>query len=862
MSFTDQLKQALKDFHAPEKLAADNALATAYFLSSALTGHGEKLSWAELLRRELLAAADSLWGSPPPPTHRQQVESRQGAILQQPGTGPYHYFLLELRYFNRFFHPRSLSQIWTDFTRQSRAEFYRDLNDATTALADALLTRLQPSVRSDTPPPAQRLFGQEALLAECGALLQTGEALALHGPGGAGKSSLAGALAHNWQAGPVFWYSVRPELSDGVHHLLYALAWFFQSHGQPRLWRLLAAQAGEANDINLLYHQARADCAGLARPLLCFDDVDLWPDAGAPVWQILAGLEEYAALLYIGQRRPTRTHRQLAPLAPQAGLALLRGAGVEVNNEEAEEIHRQTGGNPRLLWLAADLLRRDATADLTVNGDILFQSYLLHLWPRLRGDEQALLQSLSVYHTPAPADAFDPSLLLDLAARHLLLNDGQGGVSLLPALAEAVARSLSAEMRAEHHIQAAAHYHSRAEFTLAAWHLQQANQPVAAVQLWFPQRAREIRRGQADAARTIFQAMAADSLPDKEQKALRLLRAELARLSGASQAGLDDLAVAWPASDPLSLHAHQLRGDFLDALGQTEAAQNAYQDGLTIAAGLVRTASELHSQRAKAYIRQRNLTEAWHEARLARYTTEQIYGMVTEARGELDTALAHYRAALALAEEVDYPAGQAESLRCLSKVYGMRGDLAGSVAFAQDAIAIYDRMGDLVSGARVRSNLAANYLDARRFADVIAAGAPALDFFLASQHPHGIAATACNLAEAHFELGDHAQAQRHAELALAQEEPQAAPYALFTLALIAHASADPQRAELTLHRCIAAGEENDDRFIQAHAWLKLAHFLPVGDEPAQDAAAQAARLFDGLGIPALAEEARKIVSAD
>lgn len=857
MSFNDQLKQALKDFHTPSKLAGDSALATAYFLSSALPDYTEKLSWAEILRRELLAAADSLWDGPPP-IHRRQVEERRDLLLQQPGSGPYYYYLLELRYFNRFFHPRSLSQIWTDFTRQSRAEFYRDLHDATTALGDALLSRLQPGVRLDTPPPVPRLFGREGLLDECSRLLADG-ALALHGPGGIGKSTAAAALAARWQAGPIFWYTVRPELSDGLHHLLYALAGFFQRHGASRLWRLLAAQAGEAGDLHLLYHQARADCAELNRPLLCFDDVDLWPEEAAPIWQILAGLEEPAALLYVGQRRPDRpvAHRRLAPLTADEGVALLRSAGVEQAESRAGEILRQSGGNPRLLWLAADLLRRDPSeGELAAGGDLLFQSYLLHLWPRLRADEQEMLQALSVFHAPAPADAFDPRLLLDLAARHLLLNDGQGGVSLLPALRDGVKGRLDREAQAARHAQAAAIYGSRAEYTLAAWHWQQANQPLAALQLWFPHRQREIRRGQADTAKAIFLGMDEESLPADAQKNLRLLRAELHKLAGASQAGLAELAGTWPPDDERSLDAQRLRGDLLDALGETEAAQEAYADGLSIAAGLLAASAELHGQRARAYVRQRNLAEAWQQAQQARYSAEQLYGLVMEARGELDGALTHYERALALAEEADLPAGQAETLRCLSKIYGMRGELDRSVGFARQAIAIYEGLSDLVSAARVRSNLAANYLDARRFAEVIETGAPALEFFQASRHPHGIAATACNLAEAWFELGDGEQARRHATLALAQEEPQAAPYALYTLALLAERENEPAQAEATLRRCIAAGEANDDRFIQAYTWLQLARLL--GGAARRQAAAQSATLFAQLGIDGLAQQAREL----
>ena len=104
-------------------------------------------------------------------------------------------------------------------------------------------------------------------------------------------------------------------------------------------------------------------------------------------------------------------------------------------------------------------------------------------------------------------------------------------------------------------------------------------------------------------------------------------------------------------------------------------------------------------------------------------------------------------------------------------------------------------------------------------------------------------------------MGDRGQARHFAELALAQEEPLAAPYALYTLALIAQAQDDPSQARRLLQRCIAAGERNDDHFIQAHAWLKLAQLLPPEDETLGEAAGHAARLFGQLGIAGLAEEA-------
>jgi hypothetical protein len=137
VTFDKQLKDALKRLGDPARLAAESPLATAYFLG--VTAPQDKTtSWGELLRQALLRAAHSLWGETPP-RHREEVEAAWAEILADPSTSRYSYLVLELRYFQQFFRPRSLQQIWEEFLQQSRAEFYRDVDRAVVELGEALL---------------------------------------------------------------------------------------------------------------------------------------------------------------------------------------------------------------------------------------------------------------------------------------------------------------------------------------------------------------------------------------------------------------------------------------------------------------------------------------------------------------------------------------------------------------------------------------------------------------------------------------------------------------------------------------------------------------------------------------------------
>ncbi len=870
-TFNKQLKQALKHYADPDRLAKESVLATAYFLGHAGSTEGEA-HWGVLLRQLLLRAGHSLWGETAPQS-RDEVEAAWQELLAAPGSLRYHYLVLELRYFQEFFRPRSLQQIWQEFLQQSRAEFYRDVDRAVEALAEALLTLLQPGARLEPLPRTEPLLGREALLERTRVALMAGQSVALRGASGAGKSSLAAQIAARWATPAVFWYTVRPELSDRLYPLLYALGAFFHRHGVSSLWRALAANQGRLDDVALLITLARRDLAALhdQHPLFVFDEVDLWPAGESDtlrIKQFLAALQEGAPTLFVGQQVdvPAAHHLTVDALTVGTTGALLSENDLQFGLAEVERLHRETGGNPRLLWLCINLLKEgESLANILAAGTEHaqpFEIYLNLLWQRLGATERRLLHALSVYPASAPRDPWPAGVLTQLQARHLVSYDQAGGVTLLPGVRTAMLGTLSAEQREELHRQAGALYAARADYTLAAYHFHHGAAPDIAVRLWYPHRRQEIARGQAATAEDIFHNISIDRLKKKDQQTLKIIRAELHQLIGNLTAGLDALGDldGEDEADDLLLQAQRLEGDFLDALGAPEQALDAYADGLASLAQLQQQAVDLHVRRGMVNVRQRRLGDAWQAAQQARYQAEQLQGLICEEQGDLTAAERYYRTALEIATAIDDVRGLAETNRSLCNVYGRRGEGERAARHAAAAIAHYESMGDLVNVALVQSNLAAAYLDAGEFEQVVTVGTPAFEFFRQHGYAHRLAGTACNLAEAHYELGDLDAAQALAELALRQEEPLAAPYARYTQALVAEARQETEAALQLLTECRTIAQANEDIFIEAYAWSKRAELLATVDRAATErveAARHAMSLFQRLGMEAMAAEAEQ-----
>lgn len=872
-TFTEHLKQALEWCDSPETLGSQSPLAAPYFLGAAMRGADPSaLGRGQALCDEIQRSVESLWRGPLPDDGAAMLDA---ALADQEGAGRYDCLILELNYFRQRVRPapRNQAEIYHDILHISRPTHDRHLRAAVDRLGGVLLQRLRPAVRAEQPITPPALIGRDELLSQLVADLEAGKAVALTGPGGIGKTSLAATVADRWQSPAVFWCTIRPTLNDQVESLLFALGHFLHTQGASTLWHQLIADGGRIKDVHLGLGLAVADLASLPRsPLLCCDEMDflrpLTQDQPNPqhtqLLELLDSLRGHTALLLIGQQVywPSDAIYALDAWTPEQLAAWLTGLGVAHDRSDVTRLHAYTAGNPRLAELCVAFYQTGAGDSLAAALDQLpqFQA-LLPLWVRLERRlplaERRVLQALSVFRSAAPADVWlssdaEPAdALAHLIARRLVQEDGLGGVALLPALRDVIYGELPAETAEELHSQAAQIRAERGEFTAAAYHLVRAGQPDAAVELWFPQRSGEVQRGQAAAALAVFGPVAARRLAARRRKELLLLRSELYALLGEPARVIDELAQDdWPADDPATPEAKLRLGQAHEAQGQSAAALDLYQAGLDAVNRVLGQGAQLHVQRSFTHLRQREMHPAWREANLARFHAEIMLGVVQDQQGDYLTARQHYLTALDIAQETEFPAGIAQANHYLAMLIGRRLQMDEALPYFEQAMRYYEQIGDRVQREYVRGNLASAYIQSRRFAEALVPAELALRFFQAMGNPFRVAQNASNLAEAHAELGNLDPAQHFAEVVLQQEEPHSHPYALYTLGTVYKQRGDATQAAQYYDHSRQMAEANDDTYLLAFAWRALAEIhVETGALPRADAAFdQAVELFRRLGI--------------
>ncbi|NJM09229.1 tetratricopeptide repeat protein, partial [Candidatus Gracilibacteria bacterium] len=287
----------------------------------------------------------------------------------------------------------------------------------------------------------------------------------------------------------------------------------------------------------------------------------------------------------------------------------------------------------------------------------------------------------------------------------------------------------------------------------------------------------------------------------------------------------------------------------------TRAALSIYQAGLDATTTLLRLETQIHVQRSLTRLRQREMRQAWHEARLAHFHAVTMLGIVSDQSGDYASAHEHYSAALAVAEQLSYEAGIAQTHHYLAMLAGRREDLVQALRHFEEAIAFYERVGDKLNREYVRGNLASMYIQARQFAAALEPAAQALHFFTAMGNDFRVAQNASNLAEAHAELGNLDQAEHYARLVLGREEPQSHPYALYTLGTVYLRRHDLAEAARFYDQSRRIAESNDDSYLLAFAWRALGEVYQAQAQPAaQPALHHALALFKQLN---LADEVRR-----
>lgn len=910
--FEQQLKKVLKWFDKPDRVGCESPLASIYFLggvpfedAQSESRLGSERGRGELLCREIRRAAAALWPGPLPTT-LEEMRAVLPEVRTDPGSSRYAYIVLELRCFQDFLRPKRTADIWLseEYLPGSQSEHYRDYDAAVVQLGQALLERLDPSLRGERPPVTAPLVGYDAQIAELNAILAANQSVILHGPSGIGKSSVAAWVLQQLAQRPVFWYTVRPSLNDHLSALLFALGHFFHRHGVYTLWQLVLASGGTFDDYNLALGAVQSDLSALTPrvPVLCIDELDLLlshepiavvdTEATAqmqvqrPFFAFLDGLAAETPLLLIGQTlvQPTApftgVQRLILPgLATPHILQLFHQVGALLRDDEAHALYRATGGNPRLLTFCLMLYQRGEPVKTlweTMAQDAALVPLLQRLWQLLSQSEQQLLQQLAVFRRPAPRDALasHERTVHELIQKRLLFADGQGGIELLPVLRNHIYQQLSSAEGRRYHRAAAEIRLLYAEYTAAAYHLVCGEQAPEAIQLWFVQRDREVRRGQANAAFALFHKLRPGGFGKAEDKALAIIQAELHKLRGELETGLQrlkpvavDIGNGSETVTEATILIEGLRGEFLELLGEPDVALVHYDMALRTAGRILNRQVLLHQQRSMLYVRQRDFDAAQHEVNLADCHLTIVRGILADEAGDYEAAHKQFLMAWTEAAKLDEPAVLALAERHLANISGRLQDLPGAEQYAQQAIARYETLGDAFNVARVYDNLAFSYIHAGALQQGIDAAKQAWTFFQTAKSTYYSAVVATNLAEAYFDVGNLEQAEAYAHRVLESEERHPLPYALYTLGRIHESREQWDHASYSYAESKRLAVENQDRFMEAYARRALGRIVCELDQnwgeqhSGQKELRTALTLFQELGIKGEVAETERQIQA-
>lgn len=773
----------------------------------------------------------------------------------------------------------------------SPATYYRHRLEALALLEDALARTLQPTTRTELVPPPRPLVGRDQLLDSCVTALSRGQCVAISGGSGLGKTSLGAAVARRLTSqsatgsAPTFWYTFRRGLNDHTEAFLYALANFLLDNGQNGLWLQLTAGQTKINE------QVALDLAqsGLAqinpKPLMVLDEIDILLPADSDTIETVRlrslieaivqtphnPLTAVFPVLLIGQQLllEPNVHHVLHGLSTDQARIVTSQSNIQLNHDEARALQVATRGNPLLLKLFCSLIDGSSTvkeALSLVQATPTVGLLLQRIRRKFTLQERMTMDFVSVFRGYLPADLVTNDAVVDrLAQLELMTRDGSGGIALLPTLREAWLQQTSAEARQHAHKRAAAALAIRSHFTESAWHLVNARESAQAISLWFPARSLEIGRGNAGTALEIFNSISREELSPEPRRMLILIRAELRRLIGESDAILDDMdAVSWPGTDPLAGAAFEIKGDVLRDSDQPERAAAQYLAGL---AALETASQRIESQRARLHIRlgdaywlAGDMPGGFRQALRGRYAAEQFQGIMFRRRGDLEAALRHYTAALELAQQAEDPAACAMVHSQLAWLNSQRGAPTEAEDHFERALAGFEQVGDVVGIMRCKTNLGAHLIQNRQFEASLTPATEAVAFFKRLKQPAWMCTNLGNAAEANLELGNLDEAEQLSTQVLAAEEQSSRPYALTVLGRVHLARAQLSLSERYLREAVQMAAGLEDRWAEAPARRTLAACLRA-QNLSQDAQAEceaAIALYVALGLPWEVDQTRLI----
>ncbi len=590
------------------------------------------------------------------------------------------------------------------------------------------------------------------------------------------------------------------------------------------------ADQGQVRNPAQLLAILRADLEQLQsyQPLLCFDEVDLLRTAGgetrsaahAQLLTFLEGLCAATPVLLVGQQGyiDTPVHVTLEPLATEQTATLLHEGGIAPQAATLNRVQQVTGGLPRLIELVIALLR---------GGDDLSELDYLHaradvrplfhrLWRRLDPAEQELLVSLSVLRRPAPLDVVARASAYEQLLQRRVVQTAADEVGVLPFFRGLIYEALPPEQREAAHVQAARLRALRGDYTAAAYHYRQAGDTRAAIDVWFPHRELEIRRGQGGAAQAVFGQLSAARLPAPHDRRLRLIQNQLDLLEGNAERVATSMArLKWDLDDEYTAEAHRQAAEANFILGRYDTALDHYGQAIAALGRYADAAAETHSRRGQLYIDLGEMTAARAEARRARLRVLLLEGMLAFNEGDFPRAGRDFQAALEQAAAIDAPELKAQAHEWLANTAIMAGDVATAERHGAAALEHHQHTGNRVKLEGLRADLAGMYLNVRQFERVIEPSHRALNYFEQIGHERWISSICSNLAEAYLELGQLDEATSHAQRVLQLENPRSRPYALYTLGLIHQRQGRAEYAAVSFEDGIRVARRNSDAYIEA-----------------------------------------------
>lgn len=514
-----------------------------------------------------------------------------------------------------------------------------------------------------------------------------------------------------------------------------ALARALLSQPQPLLLMLDDAHQADEETLEWLHYLFRYDAN--ARLLLLLTARHEQPPPEHPLSTLKRSLQSRGQLIPLPLERlnPLQTERLAVHLV-----------GKDLSRETVTTLYRHTDGNPLFIveYLSSGLATLTEDTPLLGRARALLLAHLQQLSPQARRLAEAaailgrsfttdLLIHLAGLEEDRLVHALD-----ELWQRRLFREEGPATYAFShDKLREVLYEQLSPARRQAWHRQAAQALHTVTPHDLRgqAFHWEQAGQRQTALSLYLQAARQEMRRFAYNAARELLHhalTLADDANP--LQVEIWVLLAEIADLFGLQEQQEEAITQALRLAHALQAPREQAR------------AQHA--------AGLLATKTGRHTE-AAVYFQQALHLARSHEDHPLSLDILLAWGELDIRRGDMAAARRHFEAARELARCIQAAAQEAEALDGLGFIYPSLGEPPEKAEAAlRQALTLRRAIGDRLGEARVLCNLTSIFQSRGDHEQALRVGEKALAQNEAVGYRRGMAATQGAMGLAASALGD------------------------------------------------------------------------------------------------------------